>query len=107
MNNSKYILGYVSFNSVEVARTLAKKLVTEKLVACAKLINNVESFYIFDGQYNEDKEVYLLMKTKEDKIEGIKDFLNIEHPYKVYEFLFQEIKIGNDKYAEWVDSILD
>lgn len=104
--HSKFIIGFVSFPKVDLARSVARILVKDKLAACVKVINNLESFYIWEGQLQEDQEVYLMIKSSENKVEEIKKVLDKEHPYKVYEFLYQEVKIGNDKYAEWLNSSL-
>jgi periplasmic divalent cation tolerance protein len=103
----KLIIGYVSFPNLDSAKVLAKKLVMSRLVACAKVISNMDSFYIFEGKFQEDKESYLLMKTQENKVEEIKKVLDIDHPYKVYEFLYHEVKAGNSKYADWIHSALE
>ncbi len=106
-NTSKLVVGYVSFPNSEIAKKIAKILLTEKLAACVKVINNLESFYMWEGALQEDKEVYLMIKSKENRIADIKNVLDREHPYKVYEFLINEVKSVNEKYTEWVNSSLD
>lgn len=109
MNNlNKIIIAYVSFPKVDLARLVAKKLVLDKLAACVKVLdNNMESYYIFEEKLTIDNEVYLMIKTQEDKIKDIKVVLDEMHPYKVYEFIYVEAKAANDKYFEWIDSTLN
>lgn len=104
---NKFIVGFVSFPNQEIAKKIARILVSENLAACAKLINNIESFYIWEGKLQEDSEVYLMIKSKDNKISSIKKILDREHPYKVYEFLYHEVKSVNDKYTEWINSQVD
>lgn len=105
--NNKMIMAYVSFPEAEIAKKIAKMLVQNKLAACVKLINGLESFYMWEGALQEDKEVYILIKSKENKIEEIKKLLDDNHPYKVYEFLYYNVESGNKKYSEWVDLVID
>ena len=62
---------------------------------------------MWEGALQEDKEVYLMIKSNENKIADIKNILDREHPYKVYEFLVNEVKSVNEKYTEWVNSSLE
>jgi len=104
---SKYIMGFVSFPDLNAAKSIARILVNERLVACAKVMNNIDSFYIYEDKFQEEKEVYMIIKTKSDKIDEIKNILNKDHPYKVYEFLYHEVEVGNPKYMRWVDEMVD
>ena len=105
-NTTKLIIGFVSLPNSEIAKKIARILVTDKLAACVKVVNNLDSFYIWEGSLQEDSEVYLMIKSKENKINGIKSVLDKEHPYKVYEFLYHEVKSANDKYTDWINSTL-
>ena len=44
LSTKKLIMGFVSFPNAEVAKKIARILVTDKLVACAKVVNNIDSF---------------------------------------------------------------
>jgi periplasmic divalent cation tolerance protein len=106
INSLKPIVAYVSLPNYEIAKTIATNLVENRLVACAKIINNLESVYIWEDKLNIDKELYLMLKTSEEKVNEIKDILDKNHPYKVYEFIYFDIKGGNEKYFEWMGQVL-
>ena len=93
INSLKPIIAYVSLPEYELAKKLATILVENRLVACAKIINNLESFYIWEDKLNIDNEIYLMLKTSEEKVDEIKSLLDKNHPYKVYEFIYFELKI--------------
>ncbi len=61
---------------------------------------------MWEGTLQEDQEVYLMVKSHENKVLEIKEVLDKEHPYKVYEFLYHNVHIGNNKYEEWVNDVL-
>lgn len=107
INSLKPIIAYVSLPEYEITKKIATILVENKLVACAKIINNLESFYIWEDKLNIDKELYLMLKTSEEKVKEIKEVLDNNHPYIVYEFIYYDIKGGNDKYFDWMGQILN
>ena len=107
MNNLKPIIAYVSFPEYELAKKVGIILVENRLVACAKLINNLESIYIWEDKVNTDKELYLMLKTSEEKVDEIKAILDKNHPFEVYEFIYFDIKGGNDKYLEWIHKTIN
>jgi periplasmic divalent cation tolerance protein len=102
----KLIMGYVSLPNSEIAKKIAQILINQKYAACVKILNGINSFYMWERAIQDDNEVYLLIKTRESKVESIKAVLDKEHPYKVYEFLYHEVISANEKYTEWVDSSL-
>lgn len=102
MISKKPIIAYVSIPEYELAKKLATILVEKRFVGCAKIINNIESYYIWEEKINVDKEIYLMLKSTEDQVNEIKSILDLNHPYKVYEFIYFEIKGGNDKYLDWL-----
>jgi len=107
INNLKPIIAYVSLPEYEIVKKIATILVENRLVACAKIINNFESVYIWEDKLNIDKEIYLMLKTSEEKVNEIKNILDNNHPYKVYEFIYFDIKGGNEKYFEWMGQVLN
>jgi len=104
--NSHLIIGFISFPKNEIAKKVARILINDKIAACAKIISGIESFYLWEDKLQQDEEVYLMIKSQEEKIEAIKHILDQEHPYKIYEFLYHRVESGNDKYTDWINSTL-
>ncbi len=98
----KLIMGWVSFPKIDSARKVAKLLITSKLAGCTKIINNMESFYEWEGKLEEDNEVYVVIKTTQNKVDEIQKLLKENHPNKVYEFIYTSIEGGNPDYMDWV-----
>ena len=73
-------------NRDEAAR-LGRTLVEERLAACATLIPNVESFYLWQGEVETDAETLLLLKTGTDQLEALEARLRELHSYETPEFL--------------------
>lgn len=107
LKNFKPIVAYVSLPEYELAKKIGSILVEKRLVACAKIINNLESIYIWENKLNTDKEIYLMLKSSEENVKEIKSILDENHPYKVYEFIYFDIKGGNEKYIDWMHEVMN
>lgn len=106
-NTAKFIIGYVSLPDSKIAKQIATTLINNKYAACVKILSGITSFYMWEGSLQEDNEVYILIKSQENKIPMIKDVLDKDHPYKIYEFLYHDVSSANDQYSKWLESSLD
>jgi len=93
--------------SIEEAKKIAKELVKKKWVACANILPQVESLYIWEGAIQEDKEVKVFFKTKEEFFPRIRDFI-IEHAsYDVPEIAQTQVTDANPDYVQWLYQSLE
>ncbi|MGD8890918.1 MAG: divalent cation tolerance protein CutA, partial [Desulfobacterales bacterium] len=44
------------------ARNIGKALVSSKLAACVNILDNMNSFYMWDGELQDDNEVVMIAK---------------------------------------------
>jgi len=88
--------------SDEVARLIAKTLVTEKLAACINIIPNVTSVYAWDNKIHFDSEVQLIIKSSSALFNDIAYKINDIHPYDVPEIIAMNIQQGDEKYLHWI-----
>jgi periplasmic divalent cation tolerance protein len=101
MENVYYIMGTISA-PVKEGKELARKLVERKLAACVQVTPPVTSVYRWEGKVEEEEEVLRFVKTEEQKIHEISNFLKDHHPYDVPEFIAVPITGGNPAYLNWV-----
>lgn len=92
--------------NLDDARTLGHRLVEEHLAVCASIIPAVESIYHWQGAIEESKEVLLLLKTIEDKLETLEARLNQLHTYETPEFLILSVESAGSKYLQWLTDSL-
>ena len=56
--------------------------VERRLAACANVVPGVRSIYRWMGEINEDSEVLLTLKTREDFVESLYTAIVANHPYQ-------------------------
>ena len=59
---------YMTVGSKDEATKIAKELVTSRLAACINILNNMSSFYLWEGEIQDDTEVVMIAKTTEDRM---------------------------------------
>ncbi|MCU0849684.1 MAG: divalent-cation tolerance protein CutA [Candidatus Thermoplasmatota archaeon] len=94
---------YSTTDTLETARTIARCLVTEKLVACVHILPKIESIYRWQGKIEEATEYVLLAKTMERNIQQTIQRIRTLHPYEVPEILVLPAVGGLKEYLEYVD----
>ena len=100
-NNFKPIVITIAFGNKNAARELGKKLVEQKLVACAQLFP-IQSIYRWDNAIQADDECLLQAKTTEANIENIEKLVTKEHSYEVPEIIATSIVWGHQPYLQWL-----
>jgi len=86
------------------AKDIAEAVVKEQLCACVNRLPAVMSHYIFKGEYCEDEEVLLIIKTTAAAFESLKTRIEALHPYDVPEIIAAPIVAGNDSYLAWLQA---
>lgn len=84
------------------AQVLTKKLITAKLAACIQ-IDEVESFFHWDGECCHETEHRLMLKSKSDLYKEIETFILENHSYDTPEIIAQPIIEASQDYLAWID----
>lgn len=96
------LLAFSTFPDPELARSIARKLVEENLVACANIVPQIESIYRWQGNLEQGQEVLVLFKTTDERFEALRDRLVALHPYEVPELIAIPVTAGLPAYLDWV-----
>ena len=101
MKNIKFF--YITAPNRKEAEQIAKKLLDKKLIACANVINNVNSYFIWKNKVQNSKEIIICGKTtSKNQTKIIKAVKNI-HSYSVPCIIFFDIKNGNKDFLKWIE----
>ncbi|HET9753774.1 MAG TPA: divalent-cation tolerance protein CutA [Myxococcales bacterium] len=96
------MLVFTTLPSAEAAAELAKAVVGEKLAACANLLPAVRSIYRWQGRVQDESEVLVLFKTRQEHFERLKARLLELHPYEIPEVLAVPVEQGYQAYLDWL-----
>ncbi len=98
----RYIQIITTIDTQEGAQTLAKSILEAHLAACVQILNNIESFYWWEGKIESSKEWMLFIKTTENLYKTVENFIKDFHPYEVPEIIAISIIDGNKDYLKWI-----
>jgi len=98
----EHLLVYITAANLEEAKTIAKKLVEKRLVACANIIPKIESTYWWEGRICQEEEVAIFAKTKREKVEEVILETKRIHSYTVPCIIALEIVQGNLDFLNWI-----
>ncbi len=102
---NEFIVVYITASG-ENSRDLAGALVREKLAACVNRIPGVESTYTWEGRVERDTEDLLIVKTRTDLFDRLKEQVQALHGYDVPEIIAVPIVEGSESYLEWMAASL-
>lgn len=83
---------------------LARRLVEERLAACASVLPGLRSTYRWEGRIEETGEVLLLAKTGRDRFDALAARIVELHPYDLPEVVAVEAAAGLPAYLAWVEA---
>ena len=95
-----------SVPSKKVAKKIAKKLVQERLCACVNILPKMRSFYIYEGEFCEDEELLLLIKTDNKHYKAVEKRIRSLHPYEIPEVIALPVVNGAEDYIDWAKKAL-
>jgi periplasmic divalent cation tolerance protein len=88
--------------SMDEARKVCRFLVQERLVACAQIVPWIESVFMWDNKLDVSQETKVLLKTRADKYDRIRDVIMQNCTYQIPEITFFNIAGGNQEYLDWI-----
>ncbi len=97
-----YYTVLMSAPEAETAKRIVRVLVEEGLAACGSVIPGVTSVYRWQGSIEETEEVLVVLKTTDDRTEGLTERAVELHPYEVPEVLSLRVTSGHPEYLEWL-----
>ena len=94
---------YSTTDTMETAKTIARFLIKEKLVACVHIMPKIESIYRWKGKIEETNEYVLLAKTSERNVQKTIQKIRSLHPYKIPEIIVFPPVGGLKEYIDYVE----
>ena len=99
---SNTIAVFTTTDSLEEARKLTKTLVEQKLAACAQ-ISEIESFYTWENDVQNDQEFRIMFKTTKDKYKDVEKSILKIHSYDLPAIYAVDVDELHKPYGDWVN----
>ena len=97
------LLALSTVGKPEDADRIARALVERGLAACVNVVPGVVSTYRWKGRVEREGELLLLIKTRAETFEALREALVAVHPYEVPELIAVPIEAGHAPYLQWLD----
>lgn len=90
----------------DAANRLGRRLVEERLAACAQMVGPVSSVYWWQGEVETAGEWYCHLKTTAERVPALITRIRELHPYETPEIIALPVTEGNAAYLQWIaDSV--
>ena len=91
----------------ESALRLATALVEKRLAACVNVLDGCTSVYRWQDAVQTEREIPLLIKTRTERFDALRDAIIAAHPYDLPEVIALRLDDGLDAYLQWVGVEVD
>ena len=93
---------YMTAGSTDEARRIGKELVVARLAACVNILDNMNSFYMWQGEIQDDTEVVIIAKTTEDRLPALIEKVKALHSYDCPCIVAIPVSGGNQAFLDWI-----
>ena len=100
---SAHVIVLSTVATAEDAARIAHALVERRLAACVNVVPGVRSIYRWKSGVEDDEERLLVIKTRRDRFDALREALVALHPYEVPEAIVVPIEAGHVPYLAWLD----
>lgn len=77
-------------------------MIALRLAACVQIVGRVESVYRWQGAVETAQEYVLWIKTTQERVAALREWLLARHPYALPEFVVLPILNGSPDYLAWI-----
>ena len=99
-----YVMAITTVPTVEAGKQLVRGLIERRLIACGSIVPGAHSIYRWKGAIEETAEAVVLLKTRVERWDELKQVVPTLHPYEVPELIVVPITGGHKPYLDWLSA---
>jgi periplasmic divalent cation tolerance protein len=99
------IIVFMTASNEDEAAKIARALVEARIAGCVNIINNVRSIYRWQGKIEDEKEVFMVAKTRQELFQTLIKRVKELHSYTVPEVIAIPIVEGSADYLQWLEEV--
>lgn len=101
----KLSLGYITTATKKEAKDLVVALLEDGLIACANIIDGIDSYFVWDEEIHQAKECVVIIKTRQKNQSEIIKLVKALHSYETPCVVFTDLKDGNAAFLRWIEAV--
>ncbi|MCW5746479.1 MAG: divalent-cation tolerance protein CutA [Alphaproteobacteria bacterium] len=101
---SQVLFVYVTASDAAEAERIGEAVVDERLAACANILDGMRSIFRWQGSVQKGQEAILILKTREDLLDALKERIAELHSYELPCIVALPIAAGHEPFLDWVAS---
>lgn len=101
--DNEYLVVLVTAPGEDKASEMAHSLLEDGLCACINITPKIRSVYKWQGNIVDEEESLLIIKTKKELFEDLKERIINIHPFDVPEVIALPIAEGSKRYLDWIE----
>lgn len=101
MTDARIVL--TTAGSPQEAEKIARTLVERRLAACVNIVPQIQSVYRWKEKVEQETEWLLIIKTRLNAFEAVRDSIKELHSYELPECIMLEVSKGSEAYLNWID----
>ena len=95
-------LVYITAPDKEEAEKIANSVISEQLAACANILGDVSSIFLWKGSIQNESEIALFLKTAVEKVPLLTKRVSELHSYEEPCIIALPIVGGSDQFLDWI-----
>ncbi|MDD5541884.1 MAG: divalent-cation tolerance protein CutA [Acidobacteriia bacterium] len=100
------IIVFVTAGKITEAKRIARRLVEKRLAACVSVIPKITSVYTWKNRVETQEECLLLIKTRRQRFDELRQCIESLHSYEVPEIIAAPIVEGAANYLNWIEQVV-
>ncbi len=96
------IMVYMTAESMDQAKTIARELISNRLAACVNILDHMQSLYWWKGKVEESGEVVILAKTRAELLPALTERVKDVHSYDCPCIVSWPITDGHQPFLDWI-----
>jgi periplasmic divalent cation tolerance protein len=99
------IIVFITASNEDEAAKIAGALVEARLAGCVNIIKNIRSIYRWQEKIEDEQEVFMIAKTRQELFKALTKKVKELHSYTVPEVIAMPIVEGSTDYLQWLDEV--
>ena len=99
---SQVLFVYVTASDAAEAERIGEAVVDARLAACANVLDGMRSIFRWEGSVQKGREAILILKTREDLFDDLKQRIVELHSYELPCVVALPVAAGHEPFLDWV-----